>query len=250
MNKNKISKLLIVLLMLLPGMAVAQDEAAAETATAATGPQFSPIEIFACNYVKGKGRADLDKVIADWNKWMDDSNAEPYSAWIYTAYYGSPDYQFDIAWLGVWADGKSMGKGTDQWLTSGGAISAGFDKVLKCAAHANFASTQMRSGGSENADSAVLGFSDCKFKEGSKFADGMKAAADWNAYSAQQGSIASEWFFFPVYGADPDWHFKKVNAHPNYAALGADYDWYGNGGGFMKAQEMIGDAYDCGVARI
>ena len=40
--------------------AVAQDEGGA--------PQLLPVEIYACNYLKGKDRSDLDKVIARWNK--------------------------------------------------------------------------------------------------------------------------------------------------------------------------------------
>ena len=230
--------------------ALISSAALAEHHEAKAGLQFAPVEIYACNFQKGKKQADLDKVIAGWNAWMDESKAEPYSAWIYTAYYNSPGYDFDVAWLGAWPDGKTMGKATDQWLTNGGAQAAEFAKVVDCAVHSNFASTQLRAGISENSDSAVLGFSDCKFAKDAKFPEAMAAAGKWNAYMKEQGSVGSEWIFFPVYGSDPDWHFKLVNAHPNYAELGADYDRYGNGGGFMKAQEILGAAYDCGPRRI
>ena len=245
MNKNHFSFFILSLSLLLSSPTVAQDEAAAES-----GLRFAPIEIFVCNFNKGQGQADLDKVIANWNAYMDKSGSPPYSAWTYTAYYNSPDYQFDLAWMGVWPDGKSMGKGTDQWLSTGGVHSAAFDKVLTCGAHSNFASTQFRGSISENSDTAVIEFSDCTFKEGGNFPDAMKAAGTWNAYMTEQGSVGSEWFFFPVYGGDPDWHFKRVNAYPNYAELGADYDRYGNGGGYIKRFEMLNDAYDCGVSRI
>jgi hypothetical protein len=244
MKKLNVCLSIILLSSLFSSVAGAQDEAAE------TGLVFTPIEIFICNYKKGKGPEHLDKVIADWNKWMDDTGAEPYSAWIYTSFYNSPDYDFDVAWLGVWPDGKSMGKGTDQWLADGGEQADAFAKVMTCPLHANFASTELRGGPSENADSAVLEFSDCKFKEDAKFADAMSAASDWNAYMTAQGSVGSEWFFFPVYGSDPEWHFKQVNAYPNHAELGADYDRYGNGAGYVKAQELHGDTYTCGVSRI
>ena len=246
MKNIKISVFVVLLSLVFSGVGFAQEEAAAAEA----GPTFSPIEIFACNYNKGQDRDDLDKVIAGWNKWMDESGSEPYSAWIYTAFYGSPEYSFDLAWLGVWPDGKAMGKGTDQWLGGGGEHAAAFDKVLTCDVHSNFASMQLRSGGSENSDNAVLGFSDCTFKKGSKFGDAVKVAKEWHAYMKEQGSTGSAWWFFPVYGGDPDWDFKAVSAYSNHAELGADYDRYGNGGGFMKAGEIIGDAYDCGVTRI
>jgi hypothetical protein len=244
MRKLNVCLVITLLSSLFASAAVAQDEAAE------TRLVFTPIEIFICNYKKGKGPEHLDKVIANWNKWMDDTGAEPYSAWIYTSFYNSPDYDFDVAWLGVWSDGRSMGKGTDHWLAAGGAQADAFEKVMTCPLHANFASTELRGGPSENADSAVLEFSDCKFKEGAKFADAMSAASNWNAYMTAEGSVGSEWFFFPVYGSDPEWHFKRVNAYPNYAELGADYDRYGNGAGYVKAQELHGDAYTCGVSRI
>ena len=155
-----------------------------------------------------------------------------------------------MAWIGAWPDGNAMGRGTDQWLTNGGAAQAGFAKVMDCAAHSNFATTKLRSGGSEGMDNSVLTFADCKFEKGAKFSEAMASARKWNAYQKEQGSAGTEWFFFPIYGSDPDWHFKQVIAYNNYTALGADYERYGSGGGYMKAQEMLGDAYDCGVARV
>ncbi|NNC98956.1 MAG: hypothetical protein HKN85_02115 [Gammaproteobacteria bacterium] len=246
MKKIKISLLVLFVSSLHAGTVVAQEEATPEAA----GPVFAPIEAFVCNYRKGQTRADLDKVIAKWNKWMDDTNQEPYSAWLYSAYYNSPAYAFDVAWLGVWPDGNTMGRSTDAWLADGGEHAAGFDKVLDCPVHSNFAATQIRSGGAENGDSAVLGFSDCKVKEGGTMGDTMQAVNAWNEYRAGQGSKASTWMFFPVYGGEAEFDFKMVSAHPDYAALGADYESYGNGGGYLKAREIIGDTFDCGTTRI
>ena len=229
---------------------VISSTALAEHHESETGLKFAPVEIFICNFNKGKDQDDLDKVIEDWNGWMDETKAEPYSAWIYTAYYNSPDYQFDVAWLGAWPDGKAMGKGTDQWLSAGGAHSAAFDKVMKCSVHSLFASTLLRNGNGVASPNPVLGFSDCTIGKDSNFGDAMAAATKWNAYMSDQGSAGSEWFFFPVYGSDPEWHFKRVNAHSNYAELGADFHRYGTGGGFMKAQEIVAGAYDCGTSRV
>ena len=50
--------------------AVEQDEEPA--------PQLVPVEMYACNYLKGKDRSDLDKVIARWNKWTDEHDPAPY----------------------------------------------------------------------------------------------------------------------------------------------------------------------------
>ena len=42
----------------------------------------SPLEIYTCSYADGKGAADLDKVVANWNKWADDQGVTDYSAWL------------------------------------------------------------------------------------------------------------------------------------------------------------------------
>jgi hypothetical protein len=47
------------------GTAIAQDEESDE-------PEATPVETWTCDYNDGKGPADLDEVIAEWNDWMDD----------------------------------------------------------------------------------------------------------------------------------------------------------------------------------
>ena len=241
---NNLRRVFILLIaVFIAGKATAQDQAEA-------APTFSPVEIYACNFKKGQGQADLDKAIAAWNKWMDETGKEPYSAWVYTADYNSPEYAFDVAWLGAWPDGNAMGRLGDRYFSDGGAVAKGFDKVLNCGAHSNWASMQVREGASEKGENAVLQFSDCTIGKDSSMEASMAAVTKWNAYQAEQGSTASQWVFFPVYGGETDYDFKMVTAHTNYTSLGADYERYGNGGGFMKAREMIGNTFDCGNARV
>lgn len=235
--------LLTLLSLFLIQVTLAQDDTA-------SGPRFSPVDIFACNFNDGKTQADLDKAVAGWNKWMDESDAAPYEAWTYTAYYNSPDYAFDIAWIGAWPDGNAMGAGTDHWLAKGGEEAKSLLKVLTCEVHSNFASTQIKAGASENGKHAVLGFSDCTMKEGASFANMMSGVKAFSSYMSEQGSVASQWIFFPVYGADADYDFKMVEAYPNYSQLGADYERYGNGGGYIKSAEMLNEHFECGTTRI
>ena len=47
----------------------------------------SPLEIYTCSYADGKGAADLDKVVAKWNKWADDQGMTDYSAWTMTPFF-------------------------------------------------------------------------------------------------------------------------------------------------------------------
>jgi hypothetical protein len=240
----KLSKLYILMLTIFfTGMTSAQE-------AVQSGPSFAPIEIFACDFNKGKSQADLDKVIVSWNKWMDETGKEPYSAWIYKADYNSPAYSFDVAWLGAWPDGNAMGRLGDAYMTSGGGIAKQFDEVVTCAAHSNWASMQIRDGASENSKSSVLQFRDCTLGEGSSMPAAMEALRNMNDYQAKQGSEASQWVFFPAFGGDTDYHFKMVTAHTNYTSLGADYERYTNGGGFMQAAELIGDKFKCGNTRV
>jgi hypothetical protein len=241
---RKLHKLFLPLLVVFFTGATSAQEPAED------GANFSPVEIYACNFNKGKDQTDLDKVIVSWNKWMDETGKEPYAAWIYTADYNSPEYSFDLAWLGAWPDGNAMGRLSDTYMTKGGAIAKSFAAVMTCAAHSNFASMQMRDGISETGKTAVLQFADCSIGEGSSMAASVEAARSMNAYQTEQGSAASQWLFFPAFGADVDYDFKMVTAHTNYASLGADYERYGNGGGFMKAAEIIGDKFDCGTSRV
>lgn len=217
---------------------------------AAEGPNFAPIEIFGCDFKKGKSQADLDKVIVSWNKWMDETGKEPYSAWIYTPDYNSSAYSFDVAWLGAWPDGNAMGRLHDKYMNSGGDIAKEFDKVVACGAHTNWVSMPIRQGASEDGKTSVLQFRDCTLGEGSNMPAAMEAVRDINAFQAEQGSAASQWAFFPAFGGNTDYDFKMVTAHTNYASLGADYERYTNGRGFMKAAEIVGDKFECGNTRV
>ncbi len=49
--------------VVLSGQAMAQD--------GDKPPTLNPLEIYTCNYLDGKGRGDLDKVISRWNKRTD-----------------------------------------------------------------------------------------------------------------------------------------------------------------------------------
>ncbi|NND82278.1 MAG: hypothetical protein HKN50_07610 [Gammaproteobacteria bacterium] len=236
--------LVVVLSGLAGGAALAEEEAAD------SGPIFRPVEVLACNYRKGQDRADLDRVIEKWNAWMDESKAEPYRAWVYTAHYGSPDYAFDIAWLGAWPDGEVMGRSTDSWIQNGRAHAAAFDRVVDCNLHANFVTTQMRKTDRKPPPTSVLTFSDCKVNEESSMREVMEAIGDWNDYLVEQGSVGNEWIFFPVYGGEADYHFKWVSAHPNHTELGKDYERYANGGGYQKGQEMFAGKVKCSTSRV
>ena len=97
------------------GTSLAQEEQAPQLMVA-------PIETFTCNYVEGKGPADLDDVIKDWNKWADRKKLNQYFAMTLTPQYFGANYRFDVGWLGAWPDGTTMGRATDVWTSEGGVV--------------------------------------------------------------------------------------------------------------------------------
>ena len=212
---------------------------------------FAPVEIYSCNYNEGKSAGDLKKVVAKWNKFMDKNKSAPYSAWTLTREYGSSKYKFDVGWIGVWKDGNAMGAGTALWKKKGSKLNAAFFEVITCDSHANFASEEIKGGTAETASkNPVVQFSDCKIKKGHTMKEVRTAMKSWGDYQAKQGSKSSIWVWYPVYGEDTDYDFKWVEGHPDYEAFGADYERYGNGGGFMKAGELFREVVDCGVSRV
>ena len=83
-------------LFLFAGIGIADEhEGEADEANVAT-----PMEMFACNYNKGKGPADLDAAVKKFNAWGDKKGIDDYSAWTLVPYYSSPEQEFDVLWLG------------------------------------------------------------------------------------------------------------------------------------------------------
>jgi hypothetical protein len=189
----------------------------------------APVEIYTCDYADGKGAADLDKVVANWNGWADDHGMADYSAWTLTPYFFSPEQDFDIIWLGVSATGKGMGEAQDMWIAKGGTLADDFNSVIPCDSHSMSAAVQFKAPPErDDTSSAILDFSDCTIGEGKHFStDVAPALKAWSEYRAGQGSTAGMWAFFPVNGGGgEDYDFKFVVSHGNYSEQGADFDSY------------------------
>jgi hypothetical protein len=239
-----------VFLMLLSGslmiaagsnMAFAQDEE--------DGNGAAPVEIYTCNYLEGKGPADLDKVIAKWNKWADGRELNDYSAWTLTPFFAGPDQEFDVIWMGASSTGGGLGAALDDWLASGSELQAEFDSVAPCDAHSMFAAVQFKDPPErEDPSNVVIAFSDCNVADGKSFTDDVAPAlAAWGEHRAGQGSTAGHWAFFPVYGGGgEEFDFKFVASHGNLAEQGADFDSYDSD----KARELFAGNVSCDSSRV
>ena len=214
--------------------------------------RYVPVETYTCNYREDKGPADLDKVIGNWNEWMDDNGAEDYFAATLTPhYYG--ENTFDVGWLGSWPSGEAMGRGTDLWMSKGSDIGRQFDEVIDCVSHTNFATTQFKSPGEGPApDTLVLAFSDCTGPEDAGiWPDLMNGLEAWSQYQGETGYHEGTWMMFPAFGGgDFDFDFKMVSSWDNHTEHGQDYQRYSEQQDWEKRGELIGELMDCDVARL
>jgi hypothetical protein len=226
------------------GTASAQDEPAA-------GPPARPVETYTCKYNEGKSRADLNKVIAEWNAWMDKQGAKDYFAVVITPFY-SGDFEFDVGWLGVWPDGNAMGKGHDLWVSKGGDVAAKFSAVVNCGSHSNFVSLNVKQPPKTDPsdDDAVVTFSNCSIKDGKTFDDLMAAQQAWNTYADANGFTGGAWVMFPLFGeTDNDYDFKYVESSPDFPTFGADYQRMSDGA-WQKGEELFGPVLKCDHGRV
>ena len=225
------------------GGAAAADEEA--------GMKIIPVEMYVCKYNEGQGPGDLEEVITMWSAWADKIDLDDYAAWTLTPYYFGADQEFDVIWLGAGKDAMSLGAAQDKYLSEGGEVAQGFNTVLTCDAHVNFASLNFKaSPEGATPHSSILTFSDCSYKEGANFSALSDSMGKWVKHLEDQGSETAIFHWYPAYGGGGEkFDFKWLEAHENLAALGKDYDSYGTGGGYKVNGELFGDLIDCDSSR-
>lgn len=211
-----------------------------------------PVELYACNYADGKSGKDLDKVVANWNKWADGAGISDYTAWTLVPFYSTPEQDFDVLWLGHAPKAASLGKSQDQWLASGSKVSAEFDSVIPCNAHLNMASLEFKSPPQRDnpPDNVVISFSDCNMADGLNFGDIAPALEEWAEYRSEHGSTGGMWIMFPAYGGgDEDFDFKFISGYRTLEEQGKDWDQYSEAG-WAKAEELFGGKLECDSSRV
>ncbi len=217
--------------------------------------KFVPTELYACKYNDGQGADDLDAVVGKWNAYMDENEADTYLAWTMTPQYFTDEQDFDVLWLGAWADGNAMGQGRDNYQATGGAISAEFGKVLDCGAHVGFVSRAFKLPPDDAAgppNTSVIAFTDCTIEEGATYDTIVAGLLAWAKTLGDNGSKAAMYQWWPVYGGggETTLDFKLLSVHPNHASLGADLERLANGELWRKRMEHVGDQFDCDVSRV
>lgn len=215
-------------------------------------PNLVPVETFTCDFNDGKGMSDLQKVIDEWNDFLDKKGVEYYFAAVITPFYYG-ELAFDVGWLGAWADGSRMGAGTDMWLAEGSEINGKFGEVIDCKSHSNFVSMQVKEGPQDDDESDknfVMSFSNCSMKDGKTFDDYLAAQEAWNAYQDEHGFSDSAWVMFPIFGeTDDSYDFKAIGTNDDHTAFGKDYQLMSEGH-WRKSSELFDEVIDCDIGRL
>jgi len=211
-----------------------------------------PVEIYTCSFNDGKGMADLDAVVDEFNTYLDDNDVDDYAAWTLTKSYYGPEQEFDVIWLGAWTDGNAMGASRDTFRATAGEVAGRFNETVDCGLHVGLSSINYKLPDDGTVADGVLVFSNCSIEEGARYSDIAAATTEWADILTDSGSESAIYHWFPAFGGGGDEgpDFLSVASYPNYAALGADYERRGNGGQFRTAGRLFGDLMDCDVARV
>ena len=98
-------------------------------------PSFFPMEGVQCKFNEGKGFKDLDRVVAKWNKYMDQSVAEgnpDYTAYLLTPYMvNDSEVDLDVVWLGTWSNFSDL-RGITQYFSEASNIERDFYNLSTC----------------------------------------------------------------------------------------------------------------------
>lgn len=243
MKKTIVSALTFLLVALAgSGSAVAQDD----------DMLVIPVELYACIYNHQKGPADLDNVVDKWNAWADKQKEQGYAAWTLTPFYYGQEQEFEVIWLGAGKDAVALGKAQDDYLANDEGLVEAFADVLTCSAHASMASINHKAPPKEaTPKDSFLTFSDCTYKEGASFRTLGVAMSEWADHLTKGGSKAGIWHWYPVNGGgDEDFSFKWIESHDSLAAMGGDFEMYGNGRGFETYGRLLGHMIECDSSRV
>ena len=78
-----------------------------------------PHEFLGCNFIEGKGMADVDRWLADFKATVDRMKSTGYKAVILTPQFDTTPDSPDFFWMGTWPDAASMGSNLKEYIEDG-----------------------------------------------------------------------------------------------------------------------------------
>ena len=217
----------------------------------AESAKVRPVEVYACKFRDGKTMDDFNDWAKRWNRFMDKNGDNDYQAVVLTPSF-TAEFAFDIGWVGYTSSGVALGNALDTWRDKSGDLNEEVYSILACDTHSNYASLTIKPPPGPMPKNPVLTFSDCNVKDGANFEEVLGAIDAWNEFRTEGGQKGPAWVWFPAYGAGQDikYDFKYLEGFENYADWGADWDLFGNGGGWQKMQELFADKLKCDSGRV
>jgi hypothetical protein len=206
--------------------------------------------MFTCDFREGKGPADLAEVSKKFAKWSKKNDGE-YSAWLMYPAIKATAEGFDVAWLGAWPSGASMGKGMNSYTNGDHGLDDQFSKVIDCSdGHSMVVSVPVHTENWSTSDGLVA-FSSCTLAEGKAGPDAFAVQKQRSQMMAGMGSKASSWMFWPALGwGETELDYYSVVAYSGYEELGATWDRYMTNGTMQKMNALGDGVVECDSPRV
>ena len=146
------------------------------------------VQVFACNYVDGKGIADLDEATAFFNAQIEKIGSADLSAsraFLWEPYVATTDR--DVLWFANYENLNALGRALDAIDNSseGQAANAKFNEVVECDSAILFSETLYEGEGETVTDNqALLESYVCTLHDGKTLDDARAVGKDWAALIA------------------------------------------------------------------
>lgn len=218
-----------------------------------SAPSWGKVETIACQYNDGKSLVDLMGVVSKWNSWSNDQDLNNYFAWVLTPHYHSELNGGRTAfWFGASPSAEAMGQAKDDWVANGGELLSEFNEVWTCGSQSLSTSMIVRPQPPTPSSTAVVGFTDCTFKDGKSVLDLFAAQKSWFEYLDENEVKATVAYHLPGAGEDPDNEYgvKISTWFPDMQEKGRFEDIIANEGGWMRAFQTFNPIMECNSERV
>lgn len=209
-----------------------------------------PIEVRTCDFAPEKGRADLDVLVTEFNRWMAASSAPEYDAYVLFPLAHSAEIDFDLVWVGAWPDGTTMGESMAHYFAQGDKLAPIFDAAMSCRDNRNFSMLTLRAPVAERF--GPMEVSTCTLRLGAVLDETLAAVREWVDHTGSIGSTAAHWLLFPAYGerSDTNYTFKWAVGYDSFEDFGRDYDQLTNGSALDRYNELFELSMRCDSPRL
>ena len=212
------------------------------------GPQFRPLEMWACTFNDRKDQDDMDEAYAYF---AEDPSDSPYAAFqLNPAFVGSMRDQFDFLFIGVWGSGSAMGADMEGYLGQNDEAAQAWTDAADCGS-LMFASTRIQDPQPSDDGTFVLAISDCNVAKGHSNGQAAGAIGRFNAYRVANGMEVGTILWYPVAGGgDAEFDFKLVSAFTGPQHWGDYFSWYVDNEAYNVQGQIMDGIVSCDESRI